>query len=130
MNLRSGELRKSGRRIRLQTQPFHLLTILLEHAGEVVAREEAHRNLWPNDTFVGFDHSLAEAIGKIREAFGDSAENPKYIETLPKRGDRFIGEVTPKAPVVMPIPQLPTWKDADSDIPILKQAKAEYGKLQ
>jgi DNA-binding winged helix-turn-helix (wHTH) protein/predicted Zn-dependent protease len=106
LDLRSGELRKSGRRVRLQAQPFQLLTMLLEHAGEVVTREEACRNLWPNDTFVDFDHSLAEAIGKIRGALGDSAENPKYIETLPKRGYRFIGKITPEAPAVMPLPQL------------------------
>ncbi len=105
LDLRSGELRKSGRRVRLQAQPFQLLTMLLEYAGEVVTREEACQNLWPNDTFVDFDHSLAEAISKIREALGDSAENPKYIETLPKRGYRFIGKITPEAPVVMPVPE-------------------------
>jgi len=105
LDLRSGELRKSGRRVRLQAQPFQLLTMLLEYAGEVVTREEACQNLWPNDTFVDFDHSLAEAISKIREALGDSAENPKYIETLPRRGYRFIGKITPEAPVVMPIPE-------------------------
>src|SRR5262249_22762675 len=103
LDLRSGELRKSGRRVRLQAQPFQLLTMMLEHAGEVVTREEACRNLWPNDTFVDFDHSLAEAISKIREALGDSAENPKYIETLPKRGYRFIGKITLEAPMVMPV---------------------------
>ena len=105
LDLRSGELRKSGRRVRLQAQPFQLLTMLLEYAGEVVTREEACQNLWPNDTFVDFDHSLAEAISKIREALGDSPENPKYIETLPKRGYRFIGKITPEAPVVMPVPE-------------------------
>src|ERR1700758_5460276 len=105
LDLRSGELRKSGRRVRLQAQPFQLLAMLLEHAGEVVTREEACRNLWPNDTFVDFDHSLAEAISKIREALGDSAENPKYIETLPKRGYRFLGKITPEAPAVMPVPE-------------------------
>jgi Tol biopolymer transport system component/DNA-binding winged helix-turn-helix (wHTH) protein len=105
LDLRSGELRKSGRRVRLQAQPFQLLAMLLEHAGEVVTREEVCRNLWPNDTFVDFDHSLSTAINKIREALGDSAENPKYIETLPKRGYRFIGKITPEAPVVMPAPE-------------------------
>jgi Tol biopolymer transport system component/DNA-binding winged helix-turn-helix (wHTH) protein len=105
VDLRSGELRKSGHRVRLQAQPFQLLAMLLEHAGEVVTREEVCRNLWPNDTFVDFDHSLSTAINKIREALGDSAESPKYIETLPKRGYRFIGKITPEAPVVMPVPE-------------------------
>src|SRR6266403_6382283 len=99
VDLRSGELRKSGHRIRLQAQPFELLAMLLEHVGEVVTREEVCRKLWPNDTFVDFDHSLAAAVNKIREALGDSADNPKYIETLPKRGYRFIGKIKPEAPV-------------------------------
>jgi eukaryotic-like serine/threonine-protein kinase len=124
LDLRSRELRKSGRRIRLQAQPFQLLTMLLEHAGEVVTREEACRNLWTNDTFVDFDHSLAEAISKIREALGDCAENPKYIETLPKLGYRFIGKITPEPPVVMPVP------DAQDRIelqPVSAPAPAENG---
>jgi eukaryotic-like serine/threonine-protein kinase len=124
LDLRSRELRKSGRRIRLQAQPFQLLTMLLEHAGEVVTREEACQNLWTNDTFVDFDHSLAEAISKIREALGDSAENPKYIETLPKRGYRFIGKITPEAPVVVPVPEAQERIDLQ---PVSASAPAEYG---
>jgi Tol biopolymer transport system component/DNA-binding winged helix-turn-helix (wHTH) protein len=102
LDLRSGELRKSGHRIRLQAQPFQLLTMLLQHAGEVVTREEVCRRLWPDDTFVDFDHSLAAAVNKIREALADSAENPKYVETLPKRGYRFVGNISPEALAVMP----------------------------
>ena len=105
VDLRSGELRKAGHRIRLQTQPFELLTMLLEHAGEVVTREEVCRKLWPADTFADFEHSLAAAVNKLREALSDSAENPKYIETLPKRGYRFIGKIKPEVPVVMPSPE-------------------------
>ena len=93
MDLRSGELRKDGRRIRLQAQPFQLLTLLIKNAAEVVTRDEVFRALWQTDTFVDFDHSVAAAVSKIREALGDSADNPKYIETLAKRGYRFIGKV-------------------------------------
>ncbi len=99
---RSGEVRKNGARIRLQAQPFQLLGLLLENVGEIVTREEICRQLWPADTFVDFEHSLAAAVNKIREALGDSAENPKYIETLPKRGYRFIGKIKPEAPVFLP----------------------------
>jgi len=98
VDLRSGELRKSGHRIRLQAQPFELLAMLLEHVGEVVTREEVCRKLWPNDTFVDFDHSLAAAVNKIREALGDSADNPRFVETLPKRGYRFIAEIRREQP--------------------------------
>ena len=93
LDLRSGELRKSGHRIRLQAQPFQLLALLLKHPGEVVTRDEIRRTLWETDTFVDFDHSLAAAVNKIRGALGDSAESPRFVETLPKRGYRFIGEV-------------------------------------
>jgi eukaryotic-like serine/threonine-protein kinase len=105
VDTRSGELRKNGSRIHLQAQPFQLLVFLLRNAGEVVTRDEICSNLWPSDTFVDFEHSLAAAVNKVRDALGDSAENPKYIETLPKRGYRFIGKITPEAPVVMPAPE-------------------------
>ena len=91
----AGELRKHGIRIKLRgEQPFQVLSILLEQPGEVITREELCKKLWPADTFVDFEHSLATAIGKIREALGDSADNPRYIETLPRRGYRFIANVT------------------------------------
>src|SRR6266566_2809417 len=84
VDIRSGELRKNGSRIRLQAQPFQLLLLLLRDAGEVVTRDEICHELWPANTFVDFEHSLAAAMNKVREALGDSAESPKYIETLPK----------------------------------------------
>jgi TolB-like protein/DNA-binding winged helix-turn-helix (wHTH) protein/Tfp pilus assembly protein PilF len=94
LDLRAGELRKHGIRIKLQDQPFHILEILLEHTGEVVTRDELQRRLWPADTFVDFEHGLYNAIQRLREALGDSAETPRYIETLSKRGYRFIAPVT------------------------------------
>jgi Tol biopolymer transport system component/DNA-binding winged helix-turn-helix (wHTH) protein len=90
----SGELRKSGIRIRLQAQPFRVLICLLERPGEVVTREEIQQRLWGNDTIVDFDHSLGTAINKLRESLGDSAENPRFIETLARRGYRFLAPVT------------------------------------
>src|SRR5580704_12852857 len=106
VDLRSGEIRKNGVRIRLQAQPFQLLALLLVNAGEVVSREEICRDLWPADTFVDFDHSLAAAVNKIREALGDAADKPRYIETIPKRGYRFIGTIKPEPPLVMAVPEV------------------------
>ena len=103
LDLRSGEIRKNGTRIRLQAKPFQLLVLLLRNAGEVVVREEICRELWPADTFVDFERGLAAAVNKIREALNDSADNPRYIETLPKRGYRFIGKIRPEQPVVIPV---------------------------
>jgi DNA-binding winged helix-turn-helix (wHTH) protein len=94
VEMRSGELRKHGARIKLQEQPFHVLTVLLQRPGEVVTREELRNQNWPADTFVDFDNSLNTAINKLREALGDSADNPRFIETLPRRGYRFIAPVT------------------------------------
>ena len=93
LDLSAGELRKSGVKLRLQGQPFQVLALLLEHAGEVVTREELQQKLWPSDTFVDFDHSLNTAINKVREALGDSASSPRYVETLARRGYRFIAPV-------------------------------------
>jgi cholera toxin transcriptional activator len=94
----AGELRKSGVKLRLQGQPFHILTLLLDRAGEVVTREELQQQLWPSDTFVDFDHSLNTAINKVREALGDSASSPRYVETLARRGYRFIASVQRETP--------------------------------
>src|ERR1700720_2083369 len=94
VDLRAGELRKQGKRIKVQEQPFHVLTVLLQRAGEVVTREELRDQNWPPDTFVDFDNSLNTAINKLREALGDSADNPRFIETLPRRGYRFIAPVS------------------------------------
>lgn len=93
LDLEGGELRKQGVRIRLQEQPLQILTILLEHAGEVVTKDELQRRVWPSDTFVDFDHGLHNAIRRLREALGDSSETPRFIETLPRRGYRFIAPV-------------------------------------
>ncbi|MGC2527328.1 MAG: winged helix-turn-helix domain-containing protein [Candidatus Acidiferrum sp.] len=103
LDLRSGELRKDGRKIRLQAQPFQLLAMLIENAGEVVTRDEVCRALWQADTFVDFDHSVSAAVNKIREALGDSVEKPRFVETLPKRGYRFIGKIKLEAPVVIAV---------------------------
>jgi cholera toxin transcriptional activator len=86
----SGELRKAGTRLRLQGQPFQVLLLLLERSGDVITREEIREKLWPSDTFVDFDHSLNSIVNKIREALNDSAANPRFVETLAKRGYRFL----------------------------------------
>jgi DNA-binding winged helix-turn-helix (wHTH) protein len=96
-DLRSGELRKRGIRLKLSGQPFQVLAILLQRAGEMVTREELHQALWPSDTYVDFDHGLNTAINKVRAALGDSGSNPRYLETLPRRGYRFIAMVTTDA---------------------------------
>jgi TolB-like protein/DNA-binding winged helix-turn-helix (wHTH) protein/Tfp pilus assembly protein PilF len=93
-NVRAGELRKRGLKVRLQDQPFQILVMLLERPGELVTRQEIHQKLWRADTFVGFDHGLNNAINRLREALGDSAETPRFIETLPRKGYRFIASVT------------------------------------
>jgi len=93
VDFRSGELRKHGIRTRLQDQPFQVLRFLLERAGDVVTREELKQKLWPADTFVDFDDGLNTAVKKLRDTLGDSAGRSKYIETLPRRGYRFIGTV-------------------------------------
>jgi DNA-binding winged helix-turn-helix (wHTH) protein len=92
-DLQTGELRKNGVRVPLQGQPFQVCAILLEHSGELVTREELRQQVWPEDTFVDFDHALNTAITKIRLALGDEADNPRFVETLPRRGYRFIGPV-------------------------------------
>jgi cholera toxin transcriptional activator len=93
VDLAAGELRKNGARIRLQEQPFQVLTALLQNAGQVVTRDELREKIWPADTFVDFDHSLNTAVNKIRESLGDSASSPRFVETLARRGYRFIAPV-------------------------------------
>src|SRR6266702_4713516 len=108
VDLRAGELRKHGLKIKIQEQPFQVLAMLVDHAGEVVTREELQEKLWPADTFVDFDHGLNKAINKIREALSDSAESPRFVETVARRGYRFIVEV--KAADAAPVrsPELAT----------------------
>jgi len=96
-DLLSGELRKSGIRLKIQDRPFQILAILLEHPGLVVTREQLQKRLWPEDTFVDFEHGLNTAINKLRDALSDEADNPRFIETLPKRGYRFIAPVSASA---------------------------------
>src|SRR6516165_3376131 len=101
----SGELRKNGKRVRLTGQPFEVLTILLEHPGELVTREELQQRLWQSDTFVDFDRGLNAAVNRVREALGDSADTPRFVETLPRRGYRFIGPVErPEQPKSIELP--------------------------
>jgi TolB-like protein/DNA-binding winged helix-turn-helix (wHTH) protein len=107
LDLRSGELRKQGRRIRLAEQPFHVLRVLLQHPGELVTREALQRELWSDDTFVDFDVGLNGAIRKLRDALGDSADNPVFVETVPRHGYRFIAPLTGLAEPVNGHPFLP-----------------------
>src|SRR5215468_10645881 len=92
-DLEAHELRKQGRRVRLQDQPFAVLALLLERPGTIVSREELRDKIWPADTFVDFDHSLNTAVNKIREVLGDSASSPRFVETVARRGYRFLAEV-------------------------------------
>jgi DNA-binding winged helix-turn-helix (wHTH) protein len=93
LDLRAGELRRKGTKVKLQEQPFQLLAQLLEKPGEVITREDLRNRLWPADTFVDFDHSLNAAVRRLRDALGDSAENPIYVETVARRGYRFLAPV-------------------------------------
>src|SRR5579862_2768817 len=93
IDVRSGELRKQGYRIRIEGQPLQILICLLENPGELVTREELHRRLWPADTYVNFEHGLNAAVKRLRRALGDSADNPRFVETLPRRGYRFLAPV-------------------------------------
>ena len=90
----SGELRRNGTVVKLREQPARILLLLLEHAGQMVTREQLRQHLWPSDTFVDFDHSLNSAVMKLREALGDSADQPLYIETIPKKGYRFVAPIS------------------------------------
>src|SRR5215472_9795266 len=90
---KAGELRKHGLRMRLPEQPFQILTLLLEKPGEIITRDELRSRLWQGDTFVDFDHGLNNAVMKLREVLGDSSESPRFVETIPRRGYRFIALV-------------------------------------
>jgi TolB-like protein/Tfp pilus assembly protein PilF len=103
---KTGELRKDGTKIRLQEQPLQILQILLEHPGELVAREELRKRIWPSNTFVDFDHGINNAVKRLREALGDSADTPHYIETVARRGYRFIGSLAAVDPAPAAIPSL------------------------
>src|SRR5438477_4642235 len=93
VDLRAGELRRQGLKVKLQEQPFQILAMLLDSPGEVVTREDVQRRLWPANTFVDFERGLNRAMNRLREAVGDSADSPRFVETLPGRGYRFIALV-------------------------------------
>lgn len=114
LDLSTGELRSNGAKTYLQEKPFRILTFLLEHPGELVTRDLLVKQLWPDGTFVDFDQSLNKAVNRLREALGDSADQPKLVETLPRRGYRFIGEVeNHAAPTTLPEPSAPIpWRGA------------------
>jgi DNA-binding winged helix-turn-helix (wHTH) protein/Tol biopolymer transport system component len=117
LDLKAGELRRHGHKVKLQEQPFQVLSQLLQKPGEVITREELQSRLWPADTFVDFDHSLNAAIRRLRDALGDSAENPTFVETVARRGYRFLAPVSlgagngnaiqapVAAPVALPVPR-------------------------
>jgi DNA-binding winged helix-turn-helix (wHTH) protein len=100
-DLNKRELFKQGARIRIQEQPFEILCILLERAGEVVSREELRNRLWPNDTFVEYEDSLNAAVGKLRAVLSDRFDQPRYIETAKRRGYRFIAPITPEIATIL-----------------------------
>src|SRR5215831_16097356 len=122
-DVRAAKLRRGDNRLKLQLQPFQMLVALLERPKEVVTREELRQRLWPEDTFMDFDHGLNTAMVKLRDVLGDSASNPKFIETIAKRGYRFLGDVevisdqaTPlistAAPAITPASQPPSAEPA------------------
>jgi Tol biopolymer transport system component/DNA-binding winged helix-turn-helix (wHTH) protein len=121
VDLQSGELWKAGFRIKLQSQPFKVLAALLERPGQVVTREQLQQRLWGKDTIVDFDHSLGTAINKIREALGDSADNPRFIETLARRGYRFIAPVGVLEPASEPIVASPIEEAVPTPPPVRSQ---------
>lgn len=121
MNPESGELLKNGERVRLQDQPFRLLVILLENAGQVVSREELRNRIWPDNTYVDFDSSLRVAVRKLREALGDDADSPVYVETIPKRGYRFL------FPVTRPVSVQETLTDTETIPTVVRAEGAKAG---
>ncbi len=121
VDLRAGQLRRNGIKVRLQEQPLQVLAMLLERPGEVVTREDLHARLWPADTFVDFDHGLNAAVKRLRDALGDSAENPRFVETLARRGYRFL------APVEFPSEESPAARArAAHDIAVTSTTKSRW----
>lgn len=102
LSLAEAELRREGRLVRLQHQPFEVLRALVERPGDLLSREALRQRLWPADVTVDFDQSLNKTVAKLRDALGDTAENPRFIKTMPKRGYRFIAPVTLVAPIARP----------------------------
>src|SRR5882724_9457409 len=94
LDLKAGELRKAGVKVKLQDQPFRVLATLVDRAGQVVTREELRQNVWPTDVYVAFDQGLNNAIKKVRDALGDSADNPRFVDTVARHGYRFLAPVS------------------------------------
>src|SRR5207244_6096142 len=139
VDLAARELRKSGVRVRLQEQPFQVLAYLLQHPGEIVTREELRQKLWPADTFVDFDHSLNTAVNKVREALGDSASSPRYLETAARRGYRFLAPVESAhsgrkdagtEPLVTQLNGSPLHPELDISLPRRSLTRALLGLIQ
>src|SRR6201997_864669 len=139
IDLTAGELRKNGVKLRLQGQPYQVLTLLLERSGEGVTREELQQKLWPADTFVDFDHSLNTAVSKVREALGDSASSPRYLETLARRGYRFLAPVESAhsgpedagtEPLVTQLNGSPLHPELDVPLPRRSITRALFGLIQ
>lgn len=126
-DLRSGEVRKSGSRVKLQDQPFKVLQVLLEHPGDLVTREELQSKIWPKESFGDFDHAVNVAIGKLRTALGDSADNPCFIETVPRRGYRFVAKLEGAA--VGTHPAKPTANVVQSDRPVSRFRSARLASV-
>ena len=130
IDLNSGELHKSGRKVALQEQPFRVLAMLLERPGEVVTRQDLQARMWPTDTYVGFEEGLNTAIRKLRQAFGDSADNPRFIETVPRRGYRFIAPASnkTKGEATLPLPPAPTQTALVVEPPLAQGRLEQSGK--
>src|SRR5712664_2627602 len=107
LDFKASQLRKQGIKVKLQEQPFQILQVLLQRPGEIVTREELQQTIWPSDTFVDFDHGLYNAIKRLREALGDSAETPRFVETLSRRGYRFVGKIECEASQMRSLAVLP-----------------------
>lgn len=137
-NLRSGELLKSGVKLKLQVQPFQVLAALLEHPGQVITRDELRKRIWEADTFLDFERGLNKAVNRLREALGDSVENARFIETVPKRGYKFIAPVERNicSLAILPLVNLSGarsrehWADGITDELITRVAKVQAGTPQ
>jgi DNA-binding winged helix-turn-helix (wHTH) protein len=125
-DVKAAELRRNGTRVKLQMQPFQVLVALLERPGDIVTRDELRQRLWPEDTFVDFDHGLNTAMVKLRDVLGDSASSPRYIETIAKRGYRFLEEVTAvQEPPTVPLPSEPV--APQTPVPVEKAVEPQPG---
>src|SRR6516164_4019993 len=129
VDLRSGELYKAGLKVKLQQQPLQVLAILLERPNDVVTREELRAKLWPTDTFVDFEHSLNTAVRKLRDALGDGADNPIFIETIPRKGYRFIAPF--EVPAFAGLAELPTrGRTSPPEMPPVATPRVVAGNLK